>query len=342
MEKDEIQLWNKNISEAVSSKRWVKAYSKYIDVLSENSVPVIFEIDHLAEILGLRSDLLVRAVNSVERFYRPFEIPKSSGGTRKINAPYPVLLDIQRWIGAHILSQVRISEQAHGFVKNRSIIRNAREHLGKECMLKMDISDFFPAISLKRVITIFLFLGYSPSVSYYLSVLCCLENQLPQGGAASPQICNIIATPLDRRLMSLALAYSLNYTRYADDLTFSGRYIPIKFIKIVESIASDEGFEINNKKTKLMRAKGRRIVTGISIGTGELKLPKSTKRSLRQEVYWLERNGIFAESGRDGIFDPLYVDRLLGKLNFWRSIEPENTYVIEKIDRLKELIISES
>ena len=341
MEPKNINVWKENISKHVSVDRWLEAYSRYIDILEGNNVPVIFELNHLSTLVGVELGVLNRSIYGTESFYRTFEIPKSSGGMRKIDAPYPSLLGIQKWITQNILSSVRLSDYTHGFVKRRSIITNAKMHLGARCMLKMDIENFFPSISLKRVIAIFRFLGYSPSVSYFLSTLCCLNGQLPQGGGASPQISNIVTTPLDRRLGGLAKSYELIFTRYADDLAFSGNYIPIKFIEIVATVVKSEGFSINTKKTKLMRGGGRRIVTGISIGSGELKFPKASKRKLRQEIYWLEKKGILSQSEYGGNFDPMYVDRLLGKLNFWKSVETENQYVIEKIETIKKLIAIE-
>ncbi len=336
MDLNEKAEWIHNIQENVRSEKWVNAYVSYIERLDNRGVPVVFELDHLSEILGVQKEILTQAVIKPEKFYRTFTIPKSNGGERTIDAPYPFMLELQRWIANNILGSVRISEYAHGFAPEKSVITNAREHLGKSCILKLDIRNFFPSIALPRVVAIFRFIGYTPRVSYYLGTLCSLRNSLPQGGAASPVISNIVATPLDLRLAGLANQFGLNYSRYADDLTFSGDKIAIKFLSHVGAIIENEGFAINESKTRLIRGGGRRIVTGISIGSGSLKLPRPTRRKIRQEVYFIERNGVLNQSEREGIFDPVYVDRVIGKLNFWRSVEPENAYVRSKLALLSD------
>jgi len=221
-------------------------------------------------------------------------------------------------------------------VKKRSVVDNARSHLGKKCLLKMDIKDFFPSITLRRVITIFLILGYPHKISYILAKVCCKNGCLPQGSPTSPCISNIVAKRLDKRLCSISLKYNSTYTRYADDLAFSGDYIPHRFIGFIEEILSGAGFSANTKKTKLIIDKGKKIVTGISISNNKLTIPRKTKRYLRKEAYFILRNGLHFHSERVNYRDPIYLERLIGKYSFWHYVEPENNYVSETINKLRD------
>ena len=276
-------------------------------------------------------------VMQTESFYREFSIPKRNGGIRTISAPYPSLLSCQRWIRENIIAKIPIHEAAHGFIPHRSIITNAEPHLGREWLLKIDILDFFPSIDVRRIVWLFKQCGYARDVSFFLARLCTLNEKLPQGSAASPTLSNIVFAQTDKRLSLLANCWDLKYTRYADDLTLSGNYIPAKFIEIVYSILISEGFTPNKEKTRLIGPKGRKIVTGVSVSGAQLKLPKATKRQVRKEIHYLLRFGLEKHSKRIGLYDPIYAERLLGKLAFWKQIEPENIYVNEAMTNMQSM-----
>jgi len=315
------------IAERTTRADFAQMYDEYIDTVAIHGVPVIFEIEHLASLIGVEVGILAKMIMAPQSFYRKFTIPKASGGFREISAPLPSLQMVQRWILDNILSRTDPSESAHGFLPGRSILSNARIHLGAASLLKCDISDFFPSISFRRTMGLFGSFGYSKDIKFYLSRLCTLDNCLPQGSPASPAISNIVARTLDRRLEALANRGNLKYSRYADDLTFSGSYISIQLSDLVGTILNQEGFKLNIKKTRLIRGGGRRIVTGISVSGPEPKIPRQTKREIRQEVHLLLTNGVLTQSSKGIEADILYVDRVAGRLAFWRSIEPENTFV---------------
>jgi retron-type reverse transcriptase len=270
-----------------------------------------------------------------ESFYREFSIPKRKGGQRIISAPYPSLLSCQQWIGTNITSKIPVHDAAHGFVPNRSIVTNAKLHLGCDWLLKIDVKDFFPSIDIRLIVWIFKQCGYARDVSFFLARLCTLNEKLPQGSATSPSLSNIAFNKTDRRLADLANCWKMKYTRYADDLTFSGKYIPSKFIEIVYEVLQSEQFIPNKEKTRLIGPKGRKIVAGVSIAGNMLKLPKQTKRQVRKDAYYLWRMGFENHTKEIGSYDPIYAERLLGKLAFWKQIEPENQYVNQSIERVQ-------
>ena len=130
-------------------------------------------------------------------------MPKKNGGVRIINIPSADLKYIQRWILKYILNNIHVSEHANGFVKSKSILTNAQNHVNSECIVNIDLKDFFPSIEFEQVFKIFKYYGYTKELSYTLAKLCTFQGVLPQGSPASPAITNIICLKLDKRLSSL-------------------------------------------------------------------------------------------------------------------------------------------
>jgi len=235
-----IQDWQAFFDERVRGRRdLVDGYLKYVKKLEETELPPIFELRHLAELVGIDEGVLVRIVQSPATFYREFEIPKRLGGSRNISVPSPTVLSAQRWILSEILSKLEIHSCCYGFVLGRSIVDNARAHLGTKTLLKLDIKDFFPSISFRQVMKIFLGAGYPVAVSYFLARICCLNKSLPQGAATSPSLSNLVARRLDMGLAKYTANSGLTYTRYADDLAISGEAIGSTEIAQIQYIVEE-------------------------------------------------------------------------------------------------------
>lgn len=232
-----------------------------------------------------------------------------------------------------------MDDSAHGFVSGRSIVTNAMQHVGTKALLKCDIKSFFPSIKIARIVAIFESFGYSSTVSLILAKLCTLGGCLPQGAATSPALSNIVVRRMDMRLRLLSEQCNLKYSRYADDMAFSGDKISVGFYKVVEKIVKQEGFRLNQRKTRLIRGKGRKIIAGVSVGGSSPMLPKNMKRKIRREVHLLLANGIMQQSFHEGVFDFQYIDRVAGRLAFWRSVEPNSAFVIENWPKLREMQI---
>lgn len=299
-------------------------YVKYVARLSEQDLPPIFELSHLASLIGIDAWMLASLVTAPERHYRDFIIPKRRGGERRISVPSPALLACQRWIVREVLTKIDVSPWAHGFVPRRSIRTNVEPHLGNLHLLKLDLESFFPSIPLRRIVAIFLRAGYPPNVSFYLASLCCLEGRLPQGAPTSPALSNIVAKRLDARLGAFAAKQGLVYTRYADDLTFSGASIDPSILSFLNTTIMDEGFQLNISKTVFRGAGRKKIVTGVSISSGKAKLPRETRRKIRQECHFLLTRGFDQHTAAIGVRDPIYVERVIGRLGYWLQIEPDN------------------
>ena len=293
-----------------------------------------------AALLGVEVNRLEEILNNVSGHYQEFWMRKRSGGYRMISAPDKDLQAIQSTIYSRILSSVTIVHPAAvGFRCGRSVVDNAAPHLGKRYVLKMDIHAFFGSIRSPRVRQTFKKIGYPENVSKVLGALCCLHRHLPQGAPTSPALSNIVGYEMDRKLAALAAEYGVTYTRYADDLTFSGDVFPKEqIIPQVKRIIRDEKFEPNHKKTHFMNQSSRKIITGVSVASGvKLTIPKSKKREIRKNVYFILTKGLAEHQRRIGSHDPAYLKRLIGMLCYWRAIEPDNTYASDSIAALKRL-----
>jgi RNA-directed DNA polymerase len=160
---------------------------------------------------------------------------------------------------------------------------------------------------------------------------------LPQGAPTSPILSNIIAKKLDTRLISFAKKNNLKFTRYADDLTFSGDKIPPSYIKYIKHIIEDEGFVLNESKTRLYKKNKQRIVTGISVLNKEIKIPKEYKRNLRQELHFILKYGLESHIQKKKIRKLNYLESLIGKINYWIFVEPTNSFAINAKNKLLEI-----
>lgn len=306
------------------------------------SKPLPFDdetITWCANFLVVDKDILIRTLKDTSSHYSHFKIRKRSGGYRIISAPDSTLMSIQRTIYKRVLTPVNIHPAATGFRPNVSIIQNAKVHLAKKEVLKVDLTNFFGSIKKPKVIKAFQKIGYPLNISKVLTELCVLKDVLPQGAPTSPALSNIIATDIDVKLTDYSKSKDLSYTRYADDLTFSGENINIATaILDIQNILSKERFVIQRKKTRFMTENKRKIITGISISSGvKLTIPKSTKRELRKNIHFILTKGLVEHQKFIGSNDPSYLKRIVGQLSFWHMVEPDNEYVKKSLTALKKL-----
>jgi RNA-directed DNA polymerase len=300
-------------------------------------VPVIFDVEHLAKLLGVSDAYLASAISVPEFHYRNFSIPKKSGGTRNISSPRSALKDVQRWILKNILYSASPSSVAMGFRHDRSILDHAKTHCHSPYILKLDVADFFPSIKFSRVIGLYQGFGYSAGVAYTLASLCCLDGSLPQGAATSPALSNLVCRRLDVRLYSLAKKLRLKFSRYADDMAFSGRSLNLSVLPLVKLILAEEGFELRDDKTRLYSEGAKRILTGLSASMSGVKLLRKDRRELRAVFHEIRKYGIIGYIFSHKIRDPLFLDRLIGKFSFWCFIEASCKFPREATVYLKKI-----
>lgn len=290
----------------------------------------------LASLLKADEKTLRKVLKDPSRYYKRFQMRKRRGGKRTISAPQAPLIDIQRRIYM-LLGKAQIHPAAMAFRAGHSVADNAAVHLGQPNLLKVDIHSFFGSIQIDKVIPVFVKLGYNRPMAEQLARLCCLHHRLPQGAPTSPILSNAVVYEMDVQLSQLARTYRLSYSRYADDMVFSGSFAMDDIYPEVRQIIESNGFMLNDKKTQYLEEKQRKIITGVSISSGKLTIPKARKRALRQQVHYLLTRGVEAHKAYIHSDDALYVQRTIGHLCFWHLVEPENQYVIDSIRALKAL-----
>lgn len=301
-------------------------YLKQIEILKSKNSNIILNSFHFSNLVGIKWCILKKIIKNPEQFYYNFEITKKSGGKRKINVPDNALELCQRYIKENILDNIKIHSSSHGFVFNKSIITNAKKHLNKEMILNIDLKDFFPSICNKKIFYVFNNIcGYDSDLAYCLTKIVMYNNGLPQGACTSPILSNIVTYKLDLRLEKLAQKLKITYTRYADDITFSGEkdIINFKLLNIVEKIINECGYSINNNKTRFQSKYGKQEVTGLLVNNGTLAIPKNYLKKIRQELYYIKRYGLEEHKKQNKIYNKFYQEHLKGKIMFVYSVNNE-------------------
>jgi RNA-directed DNA polymerase len=316
---------------------YVELCLNYARPLIERNLPVIYDQEHFSELVGYKLLYLLAASHSTPKFYRVFDINKKQGGVRQIAEPLPSLKEIQRWILDNILYRCQPSKFAKGFVPRASIRDNARFHRNQPLVLSLDIKDFFSSIKIGRVYNFFRRLGYQRSVLYLLTHLCTLNRCLPQGAPTSPALSNLIVLRMDRRLAGFALKEKIRYTRYADDITFSGEFEPGRIIKFVRKVVADEGLELNENKTRLMQRHKRQEVTGIVVNK-KLQAPRQDRKELRKAIYFIEKYGLDSHIRHTQNFRSNYLKHLLGTANFFLFVNPKDKDAKRAVELLHRLL----
>ena len=284
-------------------------YSHFMDIKDTNTLVSTIEAiapynvgwaltDRVGDINNLASARL-RTLS-----YKEFDIPKKSGGTRRITAPIGKLKDVLKCLSVILTPYYESGECVHGFTTQRSVASNASVHMGKNYVLNIDLKDFFPSITATRVQKALQKHGLNSEVAHLISRLTtlpmaiedsqALRNALPQGSPCSPLLSNMVCADLDRKLMGLARRFRVDYTRYADDMTFSSNHHVYaaggEFFAELRRIIEDCGFTINERKTRLQKRGSRQEVTGVIVNE-KTNAHRSFRKNLRAAVFAAETFG---------------------------------------------------
>ncbi|MGH2859504.1 MAG: reverse transcriptase family protein [Solirubrobacteraceae bacterium] len=300
----------------------------------------------LADVRGLERTVADERL----RNYRYRALPRRNGPPRVIESPKARLREIQRWVLREILNRVAPHEAAHGFTRGRSVVTHAREHTGARVVLALDLRDFFASIPAGRVYGIFRSLGYRRSVAHALTGLTTnivaagaweaiartieapgarfglgrilATPHLPQGAPTSPALANLAAFRLDRRLAGLSASLGLRYSRYADDITFSG---PMRLTRVnaglidrVSEITRSEGFALNKRKSSLRTAADRQTVCGVVVNARS-NVPRAEYDALRALLHNAARHGPDSQN-RHGVAD--FEAHLRGRIAWVAQLNP--------------------
>lgn len=309
--------------------RLLRFLAAYAGFFRRRDLPVFFNVTTLCRALQVSSRHLHWTIAHARASYRAFDIPKSGGRTRRILAPTGKLREMQGWVLHRILNRCEPHACAHAFVRGRSIVSNARAHVGKQVVVRLDLEDFFPSITLIPVRNVFCRLGYPFSVAHLLAGICTVGQRLPQGAPTSPALSNLVSMRLDRRLLGLARKLEFDYSRYADDLIFSSNNAKLPcLIPFFRNIVEEEGYRLNDAKIRVMRRSARQVVTGIVTNTRPA-LPRAHLRKLRAALHRLKTQGPSAVDWRStcgGCGNILQI--LNGHLALVKMVDPDRARLL--------------
>lgn len=279
--------------------------------------------------------------NYPEKHYTCFWQRKPKGGKRQILAPDNLLKSVQRNILANVLTKLPISEYAAAYFQGAGLREHAKKHLSQPLVLKLDIKDFFDNITFAAVYQS-AFAHLPKAVGTLLCHLCCYREFLPQGAPTSPAISNLVLKGFDEMTGAWCAEKQIVYSRYCDDLIFSGGFEPRSVIAYVQRLLYRQGFQLNGVKTKALKASDCQIVTGVVVNE-KLQTAKNYRKKLRQELYYADKFG--AKSHLEQIEDERFLPadgenirrfwlHLLGKVNFVLQINPLDEEFIQAREKI--------
>ena len=287
------------------------------------------ELSSLEQDLGISAKTLYAVSNSLGKHYRKTKIPKKSSGYRNLSVPDEILKTIQKRIADALLIHMPISRYAKAYRFGSSTLCNAKHHVGKQIVLKLDILHFFDSIRYSTVKDkVFHEEIYAEPLRILLAMLCYHNDALPQGAPSSPAITNIILYEFDEKIGQWCREQGITYTRYCDDMTFSGDFDPTKVIQFVRLELKKMGFLLNEQKIKIQHFGQQQTVTGIVVNE-KLSIPTDYRRKLRQELYYCRKFGISGHLKKLGleITADIYRMQLLGKVNYVLQIHPNDQVI---------------
>ena len=289
------------------------------------------ELSSLEQDLGISAKTLYAVSNNLGKHYRNATLLKKSGGYRKLSVPDEVLKSIQKRISDMLLIHMPVSRYAKAYRFGSSTLRNAKHHVGKQVVLKLDILHFFDSIRYSTVKDkVFPEEIYAEPLRILLTMLCYHKDALPQGAPSSPAITNIILYEFDELIGQWCRERDIAYTRYCDDMTFSGDFDSTEVIRFVRLELKKMGFLLNEQKTRIQRPGQQQSVTGIVVNE-KLSIPAEYCRKLRQELYYCRKFGIQEHLQKIGLEIPAntYKIQLLGKVNYVLQLHPEDQDMLE-------------
>lgn len=283
--------------------------------------------------------ILYSISNRVERNYKVYKIKKHNGNYRTIYSPNPMLKCIQKNILKNILEDQSISKYAKAYHKNISLKDNAKPHLNQKTIMKLDIIDFFENIEYPLIYnTCFNNAYYPKSIGHLLTYLCTYESRLPQGAPTSSYISNLVMKDFDEEIGKWCEERNINYTRYSDDMTFSGDFNPQEIIKKVRKLLYKLNLKLNNKKIHIIKNSQQQNVTGIIVNK-KLQISSKYRNNIRQSIYYIKKYGLQNHLSKIKYNDTKekYIQSLKGKINYVLSIDNTNQEFINYKKYLKEL-----
>ncbi|MBE6601752.1 MAG: RNA-directed DNA polymerase [Ruminococcaceae bacterium] len=283
------------------------------------------ELASIEQDLGFSAKTLYGLSNRLEKHYHTVYVPKSDGTKRKLSVPDLILKLVQKSIADNILVQYPISRYAKAYKVGSNVQKNAHPHVGKKKLLKLDIEGFFDHILYSQVKDIVFYQEkYAEPIRILLTMLCYYHDSLPQGAPTSPAITNIIMYDFDETVGAFCDSKNIAYTRYCDDMTFSGDFSEKEMIGFVKNELSKLGLHLKKRKTAVIPATKCQCVTGIVVNE-KMNLTKDYKKKIRQEMYFIKKFGLDGHLKKMGVSDKeQYLLSLKGRIAYVLQTIPNN------------------
>jgi RNA-directed DNA polymerase len=274
--------------------------------------------------LGVPHTDLLQIIEDKYHYYYSFPIPKSDGTFRTITAPRSKLKDIQQCIRMELDKHIHWDASLHGGIRRRSIITNARGHVGKQWVANLDVREFFPSITEEMVIEALVRLGCTSTIAELLAALTTYKGYLPQGAPTSTLLANLVFVPIDRYFQAFSRRLGLTYTRYIDDITLSGNRDLRPFKDICIRWVEKGGFSVADNKVFFRGRNERQIVTGLIVND-KLRPTPDFVRDLRHDLRncWPEADGPSLVAAAHHCLPDELCKTLWGRINHVRSIDPK-------------------
>ena len=284
-------------------------------------------------------NILYSISNNINNNYKIYKIKKRSGKYRTIYEPNPLLKHIQKQILINILNNKSISSYAKAYHKNISLKDNAYPHINKKIILKLDIKNFFDNISFLDIYNSCFPIEYFPkSIGMLLTTLCTYDGHLIQGTPTSAYISNLVLKSFDESIGSWCHNNKIVYTRYSDDMTFSGDFDSKIIINKVRKMLYKLGLELNNSKIHIINRNNCQIVTGLVVNE-KVQVPIHYRKEIRKEVYYINKYGLESHLKKINIKDKnKYLNSLYGRISYVLQINNNNKEFLSYKKIIKKLI----
>lgn len=311
----------------------------YSEILLRNNAPIIYDLNHFAGLVGYNTTYLKRAALSTFFFYRHFPIDKKNSNKKRIiSEPLPSLKSIQHFILTEILYKQNVSKFCKSYIPKKKLNDYIKFHINPKELLTLDIENFFSSIKFPFILKYFKGLGYSEEVSVILAKLCTisekidLENDkarfLPQGSATSPYLSNLILKTFDERLAVFCLGNNWRYTRYADDMAFSGDHLnQEKIIAFVKNELFFLNLKLNMEKVNFMDKSSKQLIAGVIVNE-KMQLPKNQRRELRNIIYHIKTKTLKGHLQHIDESPENYLSHLLGRVQYGLNLNPKDKHLI--------------
>lgn len=294
-----------------------REYEEEIVSLFGQGLPPVVSARCLAILFGYSTKFVQSMSRNTERYYRSFSI-RQGKKQRKIQAPKIALKVIQKWLGYHLAEAIDFNDHVYGFVRGRSAADAAAKHCEADWVYSVDILNFFPSTGEATIRDVFLQIGYSEKATEkLLTPMCCFKGSLPQGAPSSPFISNLALEHIDTKLYKTSAELGATYTRYADDIVFSGKGgFPEKLKTTVRQIFMDSPWKLSANKEHFADGRlGQRLkVHGLLINNARPRLTKGYRNKIRAYKHLLESGKVIEKD----------IARLSGHLSYANSIDRRN------------------